>query len=66
MGAQSRNCSNFARNIIIFGVDNSSSFHVDKCKNNFLILGEEPTYEYHKLSYHIILIILLKKIQNFA
>ena len=61
MGAQSRNCGNFARNIIIFGVDNSSSFHVDKCKNNFLILGEEPTYDIDGS-----LIILLKKIQNFA
>ena len=28
-----------ARNIIIFGVDNSSSSHVDNRKNNFLILG---------------------------
>ena len=24
-----------ARNIIIFGVNNSSSFHADNCKNNF-------------------------------
>ena len=26
-----------ARNVIIFGVDSSSSSHVDNCKNNFLI-----------------------------
>ena len=26
--------------IITFGVDNSSSFHTDNRKNNFLVLGE--------------------------
>ena len=26
--------NNFARNVIIFDVDNSSSFHSDNCKNN--------------------------------
>ena len=36
--------NDFARSVIIFGVDNSSSSHVDNCKNNFLILGEGPTY----------------------
>ena len=35
--------SRFARNVVIFGVDNSSSSHSDNCKNNFLILGEGPT-----------------------
>ena len=34
----------FARNVIIFGVDNSSSSHSDNRKNNFLVLGEGPTY----------------------
>ena len=34
----------FARNIIIFGVDNNSSSHSDNRKNNFLMLGEGPTY----------------------
>ena len=33
-----------ARNVIIFGVDNSSSPHVDNRKNNFLVLGEGPTF----------------------
>ena len=33
-----------ARNVIIFGVDSSSSSHVDNRKNNFLILGLGPTY----------------------
>ena len=37
------NC--FARNVIIFRVYNSSSSHVDNRKNNFLILGEGPTYD---------------------
>ena len=32
-----------ARNVVIFGVDNSSSSHIDNPKNNFLALGEEPT-----------------------
>ena len=31
-------------NVIIFGVDNSSSSHSDNRKNNFLILGEGPTF----------------------
>ena len=33
-----------ARNVIIFGVHNSSSSHFDNHKNNFLILGEGPTF----------------------
>ena len=33
----------FARNVIIFGDDNSSSSHADNRKNNFLVLGEGPT-----------------------
>ena len=33
----------FARNVIIFGVDSSSSSHSDNCKDNFLVLYEEPT-----------------------
>ena len=36
------------RNVIIFGVDSSSSSHVDNCKNNFLILGLGPTYGINK------------------
>ena len=34
----------FARNVVIFGVDNSSSSHSDNRQNNFLVLGEGPTY----------------------
>ena len=33
-------CNDFARNVIIFGVDNTSSSHTDNRKNNFLVLGE--------------------------
>ena len=32
-----------ARNVIIFGVDNSSWPHIDNRKNEFLVLGEVPT-----------------------
>ena len=35
--------NDFAGNIVIFGVDNSSSSHTDNRKNNFLVLGEGPT-----------------------
>ena len=36
--------NSFARNIIIFGVDNISSSHADNRKNNFLVLGDGPTF----------------------
>ena len=29
---------------MIFGADNSSSSYDDNCKNNFLVLGECPTF----------------------
>ena len=32
-------------NVIIFGVDMSSSIHVDTKKNDILILGKGPTQE---------------------
>ena len=39
-GSGSWNFGNdFAENAVIFGVDNSSSPHAYKCKNNFLVLG---------------------------
>ena len=31
--------NDLAKNVIVFGVDNSSSSHNDKLKNNFLTLG---------------------------
>ena len=33
-----------AKNVIIFEVDNTSSSHTDNLKNDFLILGEGPTF----------------------
>ena len=33
-----------ARNVIVCGVGNSSSSHTDNRKNNFLVLGEVPTF----------------------
>ena len=37
--------NDFAGNVLIFGVDNSSSSHADNRKNNFLVLGEGLTYD---------------------
>ena len=43
-GAGSWNFDNsFARNVVIVGVNNSSSPHADNHKNNFSVLGEGPT-----------------------
>ena len=36
--------NDFARNLVTFGIDNSSSCHADNQKNNFSVLGEGPTY----------------------
>ena len=35
--------NDYARNVIIFGTDNTSSSHADNLKNNFLISGEGDT-----------------------
>ena len=44
-GAGSSNFgSNFAKNDVIFGVDNSSSPHADNRKHKFLVVGEGSTY----------------------
>ena len=37
--------NNFARNVIIFSVDNSSSSHTDNRKNDVLVLGEGTSNE---------------------
>ena len=42
----------FARNVIIFGIDNSLSPHSDNFKNTFLILGEGSTYSIKKVLDH--------------
>ena len=40
-GAGSWSCANdFDRNVVIFGVDNSSSSHTDNQKNNFWVFDE--------------------------
>ena len=36
--------NDIANNITNFGVDNSSPSHADNHKNNFLVLGEGPTF----------------------
>ena len=36
--------NDFARNVIIFAVDNGLSNHSDNRKNNFSILNERPAY----------------------
>ena len=43
VGSQSFH-NDVARDIVSFGVDNSSSFNSGNCKNNFLILDQDPTY----------------------
>ena len=35
--------NDLVKNVVIFCVDNSSSSHADNCKNNLLVLGEDPT-----------------------
>ena len=41
----STDCWSFSNDIArFFGVDNSSSSHIDNLKNNFLILGLGPTF----------------------
>ena len=36
--------NDYARNVVTFGVDNSSSSHADNRKNKFLLLGEGDTF----------------------
>ena len=40
--------NDFARNVIIFGVDNSSSSHTDNRKNTFSVLDGGPTYSINR------------------
>ena len=50
----------FARNVVILGVDNSSPSHSDNCKNNSHINGSYGSWE-KKL-----VLILVKQMQHFA
>ena len=57
------------RNVIIFGVDNSSSFHTDHLKNDFLILGEGDTFGINGsfgAPEKKLILILVKQRQNFV
>ena len=36
--------NDYAKNVIIFGVENSSSFYADNRKNIFSVLGEGDTF----------------------
>ena len=60
----------FARNVTIFGVDHSSSFHTDNLKNEFLILGERNTFSingsFGAKEKNIYILILVKQKQRFA
>ena len=51
------------KNVIIFGVDNSSSCHADNRKINVLVLGECPALVHQRKS---LVFILVKQTQNFA
>ena len=59
--------NDFARNVIIFDVDNSSLFHCENRKNNFSILSEDPTMVIEALEHQKkrLVLILLKQIQIF-
>ena len=61
--------NDFARNVVVFGVDNSSSSHTDNRKHNFLVLGEGPTQGIDDSTGSAgkkIVLNLVKQIQNFA
>ena len=54
-----------AKNVINFGVNNSSSYHTDNCRNNFLTLGWGPTFDINFSKARSILT-LVKKGQNYS
>ena len=61
--------NDFARNFVIFGVDNSSLSHTNIRKNNFLLLHEGPSDDINNntgVTVKKIVITLVKKRQNFA
>ena len=51
---------------IIFGVDNSSSFHADNLKNDFLILSELVLMEALVHQIKGLVLILVKQTQSFS
>ena len=61
--------NDFARNVVIFGVDNSSSSHTDNQKYNFLVLGYGPTEGINdtvRAAERKLVLTLVKQTQNFA
>ena len=58
-----------AKNVIIFGVDNSLLSHADNRKNHFLVLGEGPTFgingRFGSPEKNLVLI-LVKQTKNFV
>ena len=61
------NC--YAENVIIFGVNNSSSSHANNRKNNLLVLDEADTLVLMKTLVHQrkrLILTLLKQRQSFA
>ena len=62
--------NDFSGNVMVFDVDNSSLFHSDNRKNNFLILGEGAAYaiseSFGSPEKKLIILILLKQTQNFV
>ena len=60
--------NDYARNIVIFGVVNSSSSHADNPKNDLIILGNGPTFGINgrfDTSEKKLILILVKQWQNF-
>ena len=58
-----------ARNVIILCVDNSSSSHAHNHKNNFLALGEDPTFGIMEALVHqrqSLVLILVNQTQTFG
>ena len=58
-----------ARNLIKFGVDNSSSSHTDNLENDVLILGKGDSFGINRsfgAPKKKLVLILLKQRQNFA
>ena len=58
--------NDFSRNIVIFGVENSSSFHTNNRVNNFLVLGEEQNDDVNGNASTILELTLVKRKLNFA
>ena len=48
--------NDFAENVVIFNVDNSSSSHDNNRKNNFLVVGKGPALVHQRKSLALILV----------